>query len=266
MAGRGRARRAALLALVALGALLGSAATASARVTAKATLEASGFTKGRVVVEIDNTARFTTRNRPRAVSIVYKRKTYRLRHVAHPATATPKARSVWRSSARSEFRGLYGKRIAILVRTAAGTARYRRKVGLPAGKFDAPARPVSGDAAFARIKKYFVNSQFTDCAGSACATEHRYLHCAGGDTDGTFEAHAFPPLPGSELRGRYHVITAFQDTDGSWGVTYQVALDSGGTASFTWLVQPDGSAQGGYQVGSDVGALQGYHWRQPAGC
>lgn len=235
----------------------------------RATL-ARSLLQSRVVVTIASTRGFTARSRPRSVTIRYRRATYRLRRVARPARAgaAAGATSVWQSPARARFNSFLGKRIDVILRTSAGTTRHRRTVARPRPPFRPPGRDVKGEEAFRRISRYFVNSRFTDCPEGwpACVTEHRYDHCAGGGLDGGWRSRAFPPTAGLAMSGRYHVVSASQSADGSWGVTYQVALDTGSTAYYSWMVRADGTAQAAYVVGEDVGYLRGYRWQQPAGC
>jgi hypothetical protein len=84
--------------------------------------------------------------------------------------------------------------------------------------------------------------------------------------DGRWRYDAFPRSVDSTLSGSYHVEDAFQQTDGTWGVTYTVTMSTGAVAKYSWLVGPDGSAQGGYAVGETVGYLRDFRWQQPAGC
>jgi hypothetical protein len=238
---------------------------AEARVTVKATLKPAGD-KSRLVVTVANTGRFTAKNKPRGVSVKYKRTTYRLGHIARTAGATGQS-SGWQTPARTTYNGLVGKRVAVSVRTSTGTQTFQRTVAREksSSPFTPPSRDLSGEEAFNQISKYFVNSRFTDCPTGGCAQEHRYDHCAGGGLDGNWEYHELPATPGSAKSGPYHVVSAYAHEDGSWGVTYRVTL-SAGTAYYTWGISSDGTVQGGYAIGQDVGLLQGFHWQQPAGC
>jgi hypothetical protein len=178
---------------------------------------------------------------------------------------------VWRSLARSDFNGLAGRRVAIVIRSAAASTTYQRRVVRASSPFNPPPRNVNGREAFMRIKRYFVNSRFTDCVGGwpACSSEDRYEHCAGGDLNGGWQHDVFPPSmpqPGRPppANGRYHVVDASQSTDGTWGITYEIAAPA--SASYSWIVSPDGNARGVYSVGEETGVLTGYRWQQPAGC
>jgi hypothetical protein len=156
----------------------------------------------------------------------------------------------------------------VVVTSPAGRLSVQQVVARPAAVFHPPGRETKGAEAFARIKRYFVDSRFTNCAEGwpACPTEQRYAHCAGGGIDGRWYATSFPPSLTSASSGSYHVLNASQRADGSWGITYQVIAPSGSLTYYTWTVSPDGVAHGGYANAEDAGILQGYVWQQPAGC
>jgi hypothetical protein len=242
---------------------------AEARVTVNATLARPTFAPPRLVVTITNSRAFTARSRPRAVTVRHRRRSYRLRRVARPARAGAAATtSLWQSSARAEFSRLLGKRVAINVRMASGKATFRRKVTRPKPAFTPPKRRVTGAEAFRRIGRYFINSTFTNCPEGwpACASERRVSHCAGGGIDGDWRQLVLPASVASPQVGRYHVTDASQNPDGSWGITYQVTLDSGVTGYYSWIVRADQTAIGVYALGEDMNYMYGYRWQQPARC
>jgi hypothetical protein len=136
--------------------------------------------------------------------------------------------------------------------------------------FAKPAGELTGDAAFAHIQRYFVNSRFTDCPAGwpACASEERYNHCAGGGRTGKQEYHRLTPTPGSNINssGSYTVTQAAAHRDGSWDVQYMV--DSSGIQTFySWSVTADGTvtgtSTGPNQQQYSLGPLR---WQQPSGC
>jgi hypothetical protein len=248
----------------------GAASAAEARITVKATLSQASFSSARVVVTISNSRAFTSRTRPRSVAVKYGRRTYRLWRVARPARArtAAAATSVWRSAARFDFNGLVGRRVAVKVRTGRGATIFQRRVTRPKSTFAPPGRRVTGEEAFRRIGRHFVNSSFTNCPEGwpACSSERRFNHCAGGGIDGDWRQRVLPADVTRSQDGRYHVVDAYQNPDGSWGISYQVTLSSGATGYYSWVVRTDETAIGVYAVGEDRDQLWGYRWQQPAGC
>lgn len=256
---------------LALGALLWLAAfarpAAAAPPSVKVTMEQSGF-QGRVIVTITSARGFTSRTRPRAVTVRYKRTSYRLRRF-RGARAAAGATSLWRTSARNQFVRLLGKRVAVTVRSTAGSARFVRTVRRPPPLFQPPPRDLTGEAAVARVVPYLVNSRLTDCAAGfpACSSERRFDHCAGGGSTGRFQSRYFPPdVTTPTGNGTYRVVNASFSTSGAWTVAYEVTLDSGKKGAYTWSVQPDGSAQGAYGFEEQIGLLRGFRWQRPSGC
>lgn len=255
----------ALVALLSFVALVRPAAAAPPSV--KVTMEQTGF-QGRLVVTVSSSRAFTARTRPRAVTVRYKRASYRLRR-ARTARAAARATSTWRTSARAQFLRLLGKRVSVVVRTAAGSARFLRVVRRPPPLFQPPPRDLTGDAAIARVLPYLVNSRFTDCAKGfpACSSERRFDHCAGGGPTGRFQSRYFPAdVTVPTGNGAYRVVSASFSTSGAWSVSYEVTLDSGKKGAYSWSVQPDGSAQGAYGFEEQVGLLRGLRWQRPSGC
>src|SRR6266849_6051990 len=123
-----RTTRIAIVALLAASiavALAVGPAAAAAKVTVKTVAIKSG-SKARLLVTITNSARFTSRTKPRAVTVKYRRKKYGLRHVA--GTASAGATSQWQSSNSSTFNGLVGKHVSVLVRATARTSTFSQTV------------------------------------------------------------------------------------------------------------------------------------------
>jgi hypothetical protein len=252
-----------------LGAVTG--AVAEARPTVKAELyQARG--KQRLIVTVAEKRPFTNRNRPRSVTIRYRRASYRLRNVT--PRPRPRRRRVsatfWqnRSSAARSVGRLAEKSVLVIVRTAAGTARFRRTVAPPPVIFEPPPRTVRGEEAWRHVKQYFVNSRFTDCPEGwpRCDIERQVNHCAGGDMTGGWQRRDFPPTLTSDVSGSYRITDVWTSSAGSWGLTYVVTLPSGTTGTFVWAVLPDGRASGAYELGDEFGALAGFRWRPSAGC
>lgn len=246
------------------------AGTAEARVRVSAALEPAG-SRSRLVVTIENSRGFTSHTRPRAVRVTYRRTSYRLRRVTltSASRSARTAKTLWRSSPRVYLNNLHRRRVAVLIRTALRTTRFRRRVVRAPPRFAPPPRDVTGTAAFVRIRKYFINSRITDCPGGwpACATERRYEHCAGGDIEGNWQAREFPVNPLSPARhAPYKVLTAFQRTDGSWGVTYKVTLDANSVGYYSWHVEVSGRATGVYAAEGQADMLRGFTWQPSASC
>jgi hypothetical protein len=249
------------LVIVVLSSLATMASAADARTDVRVALEPAG-SQSRLVVTLSSTRRLAPAERPRAVVVRRAPRSYALRRAAASART-----SVWRTAPRSDLAPLLGRRVAVSVRTLARTTTVARTVRRPRPNFTPPPSTVQGMSAFPRISRYFVNSRFTDCSGAwpACASERRYSHCAGGGLTGSWRSQVFPPaLPART--GGYRVVDAFQHTDGSWGVTYEVTLSTGETGKYAWIVSADGSARGVYTLGAEYGSLRGFTWQQPADC
>jgi hypothetical protein len=266
---RWHATRSVLGTLVALLSIGLFAEAAQARTTVAARVFLSGG-KQRLLLTISNGRQgFTTRTRPRSVTVRYTR-VYRLSESTprSPSGARQKTASWWRSAAGVDMSHLGAKRVGVTVRRLAGTVTYLVRVVPTSTIFEPAPNATRGEAAFRRIKRYFVGSRFTDCAQGwpSCTTERRYDHCAGGDLTGSWQYREFPPTATSDTQATYRVTDAFQNTGGSWGVTYELTLPSGTPAVYTWSVAPDGRASGAYGIGDDTGPLSGFRWQQPAGC
>lgn len=89
----------------------------------------------RITVAIRVARRFTAATRPRAVTVVFKGRAYKLRHVAGTAVAAG-ATSRWRSAAAKPLSGAVGKRVVVRVRTGAGSHSYATTA-----KQEAPTTP-----------------------------------------------------------------------------------------------------------------------------
>ena len=269
-------RALAVLAAVAVS-LLG-AVPASAAVRATVSVQsASGGT--RLAVNVVRQGRLTARQRPRAMAVRRSGRAYRLRR--------PRARTglgVWRSkvyrgAAGARVASLAGKRVRVVVRSRSGLRSLRTRVRggaaapappAAASPFERPAADLKGDAAFAHIGRYFVNSRFTDCPAdrAPCTAEVRYDHCAGGGRTGSMEYARVPAKPESDLKasGAYELTGAVAYRNGSWGVEYTVPVSNNETR-YAWNVAADGTVTGlftGPQGEQEqLGPLK---WQQPSGC
>jgi hypothetical protein len=243
-------------------------AAAAAKVTVKTVAIKSG-SKARLLVTITNSARFTSRTKPRAVTVKYRTKKYGLRHVAGTASAgaSTGATSQWQSSSSSSFNALVGKRVSVLVRATAKTSTFSQTVTqqtgpgttMPGGGpnpgsgplFTPPGRELSGNEAFNSFSRYFLNSRFTDCPAGwpNCSVEERYVHCPNGG----WQYHRYTPTSGSDINsyGTFQVTGAAQHADGSWVVEYNETA-YGYTHFYHWEVSTNGSTVGSYD-GSPLG-------------
>jgi hypothetical protein len=256
-------------------------AGAAVRATTKLVEVNSG---ARLTVKLARKGELTPAQQPRAVRVKGGGRTYKLRK--------PRARNglgtwrsaVYRGAAAKRLRALAGSRVRVLVRSRSGSQTLRTRVrGGPSeggggtddvpqrtDLFERPSGELSGDAAFAHIQRYFVNSRFTDCppGGPACSTEERYNHCAGGGRTGKQEHHRLTPISGSDINssGTYTVTGAAAHPDGSWGVQY--VLDASGNRTFySWSVAANGSVTGTYTgPNGEQQALGPLQWQQPSGC
>ena len=238
----------------------------------------------RLAVKLARKGELTTAQRPRAVRVKGGGRTYKLHKPrARNGLGTWKS-AIYRGAAAKRVRALAGHRVRVLVRSQAGSQTLRTRVrGGPSegggGTDDTPQQPalfekpsgeLSGDAAFAHIQRYFVNSRFTDCPAGwpACAVEERYNHCAGGGRTGNQEYHRLTPTSGSDINsyGTYTVTGAAAHPDGSWGVEY--VLDSYGNQTFySWSVAANGTVTGTYtDPNQQQQALGPLRWQQPSGC
>jgi hypothetical protein len=256
-------------------------AGAAVRATTKLVEVNSG---ARLSVKLARKGELTAAQQPRAVRVKGGGRTYKLRK--------PRARNglgtwrsaVYRGAAAKRLRALAGSRVRVLVRSRSGSQTLRTKVRggpteggggtddvpQPTSLFERPSGELSGEAAFAHIQRYFVNSRFTDCPAGwpACSVEERYNHCAGGGRTGKQEYHRLTPTSGSDINasGTYTVTGAAAHPDGSWGVEY--VLDSYGNQTFySWNVAANGTVTGTYTGPNGAQqALGPLQWQQPSGC
>jgi hypothetical protein len=133
----------------------------------------------------------------------------------------------------------------------------------PQPLFAPPGRELTGSEAFNSISKYFLNSEFSDCAGGrwpTCSVENRYEHGSNGE----FEYHRCTPTSGSDINfyDSFQVTGAEQAPDGSWKIEY---TDQQGAGFYHWEVSTTGAVNGyySYQDGQPEQLLN-YVWRQPA--
>src|SRR5919106_1750086 len=129
-------------------ALLWSAPTADASLKAKPSLTTkSGAT--RIVVKLASSSRLSPRSRPRSVSVKAGRRIYKLKRVRGAQTAAVSL-GTWRSaayrgSAAAKLLALTGKRVAVRVRSRAGTSSVRSKLAGPPGGTAPPGGTQPGD-------------------------------------------------------------------------------------------------------------------------
>ena len=278
------ALRAALPAALALSLLAGAQASAAVRATASVQSASGGK---RLAVKVARKGSLSAAQRPTAVSVKGGGATYRLRRPGASGLGTWRSK-VYRGAAADRLATLPGQRVRVVVRSRSGTRTLRTTMRgtrpvqgggettpvtqTPAqtGPFQRPAGELSGEAAFAHIAPYFVDSRFTDCPAGwpACAVEERYNHCAGGGRTGNQEYHRLTPTSGSDIHsyGQYQVTGAVAHPDGSWGVEYY--LFAYGTQTFySWNVAANGAVTGVY-TGPDGGQQQlgPLQWQKPSGC
>jgi hypothetical protein len=276
-------RSIAVLAAVAVSLIV--AGPASAGVRASATVQsASGG--ARLAVKVARKGSFGASQRPTGVSVKGGGKTYKLRRRGARTGLGTWRSKVYRGTAATRVAALAGRSVRIVVRSRSGSRTLRKKVRgaapvgggeggettpAPAsGPFEKPAGELTGEAAFAHVSRYFVDSRFTDCPAGwpACAVEERYNHCAGGGQTGNQEYHRYTPSSGSDINayGQYQVTGAAAHPDGSWGVEYNLYA-YGNQTFYSWNVAANGTVTGVYTGPSgeqqQLGPLQ---WQQPAGC
>jgi len=275
-------RSLAVLAAVAVSLLVAGPASAGVRASASVQ-SASGGT--RLAVKVARKGSFGARQRPTAVTVKAGGRSYRLRRPAARNGLGTWRSKVYRGSAAERLTALAGRSARIVVRSRSGARTLRTRVGgtAPVGggeggstpppssaPFEKPPGELTGEAAFAHISRYFVDSRFTDCPAGwpACAVEERYNHCAGGGQTGNQEYHRYTPSSGSDINayGQYQVTGAAAHPDGSWGVEYNL-FAYGNQTFYSWNVAADGTVRGVYTGPSgeqqQLGPLQ---WQQPSGC
>ena len=267
--------------LLALASLLMAAPSASAAIKAKPSLTSTAAGT-RIVVKLSSTRRLARRARPTAVSVRAGATRYKLRRVRAAGAAV--SLGTWRSSAykgaaATRLLAQEGKRVTVTVRSRAGKTSLKPK--LPAAPtrrdggsgppFEAPGRELSGQEAYDHIKRYFVNSRFTDCPAGwpNCAVEERYSHCANGSS---WEYHRYTPSSGSDINsyGSLQVSGAVVHANGSWAIEYVVSA-YGNQSFYHWELAQDRSARGAYwapgvdpRVSPASEQLGPMTWQQPA--
>jgi hypothetical protein len=255
-------------------AALALAPIASARLTAAVTVQTAGGT--RIVVKLTSTKKLSPNQRPRRVSVKAGKATFKLTRQAGAHTAAVNV-GTWRTavlkgSAASKALSLRGKKVTVMIRLPHGALALKAKVASGGGSGGSPGSPplftppgteLTGQAAFDNFKRYFFNSEFSDCQAGrwpACSVENRYEH----GSDSSFQYHRCTPTSGSDVNFyEYFFVTgAAQHADGSWIVEY---TDQGGAGLYHWEVNQDGTVNGYYQyMGGPPDYLTGYYWRQPA--
>lgn len=285
--------------VIALAAGLLPAAAAQAAITATVSVQRTGGPK--IVVRLASPKPLTARARPTGVTVKVAGRPVKLTRVSRVRATV--SLGTWRSAkltgatAKAAL-ALGGRRVQVSVRSRQGTTRLSVKVPAagtgtgtnpgpvtgtipvspggttpappppapgttPAPPFAAPGTELSGDAAFANIKPYFLDSEFSDCPGGrwpVCTVEHRYEHTASGQ----WEYHRCTPTSGSDINAYDNAVLtgAAQHADGSWAVEYRT-----GTGGFYhWEVGQDRIVNGYYEFpqGSNRETMTGYVWRQPA--
>jgi hypothetical protein len=279
-----RFRLPAQLVVVALALALPSVAQAALK--ASTSIQSSGGVT-RIVVKLSSTTRLTGKRAPRTVSLRVHGKTYRLSR-ARAARAAAVSLGTWRSAGLTGAAGtgllsLRGARATVSVRSVGGTTSTisstvsRASGGStpstpappaptpgPAPLFAAPGRLLIGNEAFNSISKYFLNSEFSDCAVGRwpyCAVENRYEH----GPEGSWEYHRCTPTSGSDInayRSDLKVVGVEQAADGSWKIEYTV---NEGQGFYHWEISTTGAVNGYYSFnGGPQEQLPGLIWRQPA--
>lgn len=276
--------------MIGLAAGLLPAAAAQAAITATVSVQRTGGP--RIVVKLASPRPLKARARPIGVTVKVAGRSVKLTRASGVRAAV--SLGTWRSAkltgatAKAAL-ALGGKRVQLWVRSRQGTARLSAKVPVagtvpaptpapapaptpapapppgttPAPPFAAPGTELSGDAAFANIRPYFLDSEFSDCPGGrwpACTVENRYEHTASGN----WEYHRCTPTSGSDINAYDNATLtgAAQHADGSWAVEYRT-----GTGGFYhWEVGQDRIVNGYYEFpqGSNRETMTGYVWRQPA--
>ena len=279
------ARRAPVVAVLALAISLVAAGPAAAAVRATVSVQSASGGK-RLAVKVARKGSLSARQRPTSVTVKAGGRSYKLRAPTGGNGLGTWRSKVYRGAAADRLSGLAGKPVRVVVRSRSGARTLRTSVrgSVPApgggggttpppasgGPFEKPSGELSGEAAFAHISRYFVNSRFTDCPAGwpACSVEERYNHCAGGGQTGNQEYHRYTPSSGSDINsyGEYQVTGAAAHPDGSWGVEYNL-FGYGNRTFYSWNVAANGTVTGVYTGPNgeqqQLGPLQ---WQQPSGC
>jgi len=271
-------------------ALLLAALPASARASLKASTSiqsSAGAT--RIVVKLSSTNKLSAKHTPRTVNVKAGKKRYKLSRARGASIATFSL-GTWRSagftgSAAAKVLALQGTHVTVIVRLVGGvTTNLGSKVPKPGGGpgttgpsgptsptgpsgprplFTPPGRVLTGTEAFNSISTYFLNSEFSDCAGGRwpmCSVENRYEHGASG----AFEYHRCQWASGSDINfyDSIHVTGAEQAPDGSWKIEY---TDQSGKGFYHWEVSTTGAVNGYYSFErGPPEQLLNLVWRQPA--
>ena len=258
---------------------------AQASLKASTSIQSSGGVT-RIVVKLSSTKRLSGKLAPRSVSVKAHGSTYRLSRARAAQTAAVSL-GTWRSAGltgagASGAIALQGTRVTISVRAAGGATSTvsstvaRRPAGTtpgaptspppaaPAPLFAPPGRVLVGTEAFNSISRYFLNSEFSDCAVGRwpfCAVESRYEH----GPEGSWEYHRCTPTSGSDInsyRSDLKVAGVEQAADGSWKIEYTV---NEGQGFYHWEISTTGAVNGYYSFsGGPQEQLLGLIWRQPA--
>lgn len=286
-------RRARMLSgVLAAGLALALPSGAIASLRASTSLQTGGGST-RLVVKLSSTTRLTGGHRPRSVTVKAGRTTYRLSR-ASAAQAAAVSLGTWRSAALTGGRAaallaLQGSRVSVTVLSADGgrsttTSMVARLQATPpttppppgppppapgpppppAPLFAPPGHVLTGMEAFNSFSRYFLNSEFSDCAGGrwpSCAVESRYEH----GPEGSWEYHRCTPVSGSDInsyRSDLKVTGAEQAADGSWKIEY---TENEGLGFYHWEVSTTGAVNGYYSFnGGAPEQLVGFIWRQPS--
>ncbi len=249
---------------------LASPGVASAKLTAKASVQTTaGLT--RLVVSLSSPRKLGPAARPRSVKVrVSRKRSYTLARARGSAAAAAVSYGTWRSAgvkgaAAKPIVALAGTKITVLVGTRSGTVTLRPAVpklgskGQPdpppggAPLFTPPGRDLTGAEALKSIAPYIANSRFTDCPAGwpNCSVEQRYLFCP----DGVNAAYLrLTPVSGSDIisYGQIQGLGADQKADGSFAFTIAFLLNGkdGTSASdfsfYTWNVGTTGVVTGLY--------------------
>lgn len=262
-----------MLTAVAAALMLVSPGTASARLSAKASIQTkSGLT--RIVVSLSSPRSLAAKARPRSVKVrISRKKSYTLSRVRGSAAAAAVSYGTWRSagfkgSAAKPLVALAGTKITVLVGTRGGTVSLRPSLPKLGGGvtpsppaptpgaeplFKPPGRDLTGAEALTSIKGYVANSRFTDCVAGwpNCAVEQRYLFCPNG-LDAAYLR--LTSSSGSDIISYGHVqpVGADQKADGSFAFTVSFLLngkagnDPSDFSYYTWNVSTAGIATGLY--------------------
>lgn len=261
------------------------AAEAKHRATASLATKAG---KTRLTVKLASTKRYTRASTPRSVKASAGKATYALSRTKRTGKSQTWVSKALTGKAAAGLAAAGGKQIRITVRTRRGKRTHKPVLKAPGtgggggggggatGLFARPAQPLTGNAAFNHIARYFVNSRITDCPGGwpNCAVEQRYNHCSGGGTSGGWEYRRLTPTSGSDINsvGQYAIAGAEVKADGSWVVEY-VSEAYSSQSFYHWEVAQDGSATGAYwgpgidpRTTGPSERYTGFRWQQPANC